>query len=432
MVSATNVMSNAFGASSLPPIPTVNSGDTAWVLTCGVLVLMMTVPGLVLFYGGMVRRKDVLAIIMQSFVICAAVSITWMVVGYSLAFSPGSPWIGGLSAAWLGNLANGWNKPFVLGAGAAGAVPMAIPQSVFVFFQMTFAIITPAVITGAFADRLKFRALLLLVVGWTLVVYAPVAHWVWSPQGWLHQLGIADYAGGTVVEINAGVAGLVCALYLGRRVGYGRDAMLPWNASYAVIGACLLWVGWLGFNSGAAGGANGNSGMAVLVTQLAAAAGALSWVAVEWIHTRKLTVLGPLTGAVTGMVAITPAAGFVLPAAAVGIGLATGVVCYWAIKVAKVRLGYDDSLDAFGVHGVGGMIGVLATGLCAYGPLSNGVVRGGVRQLAIQSVGMLATIVFCAVMTLILLKLVDLAVGLRVTRAQEVEGLDEALLGATL
>ncbi len=410
----------------------INSGDTAWVLVCGVLVLMMTIPGLVLFYGGMVRRKDVLAIMMQSFIICAAVSVTWMVIGYSLAFAPGSPWIGGLSAAWLGNLASGWNQPFVLGAGSPGAQPMAIPQSVFVFFQMTFAIITPAVVTGAFADRLKFRALLLLVVAWTIAVYAPVAHWVWSPQGWLHQLGLADYAGGTVVEINAGVAGLTCALYLGKRVGYGRDAMPNWNVSCAVIGACLLWVGWLGFNSGAAGGANGNAGLAVLVTQLAAAAGALSWLPIEWAHTRKLSVLGPLTGGVAGMVAITPAAGFVLPAAALGIGVAAGAASYFAIKVVKVRMGYDDSLDAFGVHGVGGMIGVLATGVCAYGPLSNGVVLAGRHQLGIQAIGMVATVVFCGGMTLLLLKLVDLTVGLRVTRAQEVEGLDAAFLGETL
>jgi Amt family ammonium transporter len=411
-------------------LPVVDSGDTAWVLVCGVLVLMMTAPGLVLFYGGMVRRKNALAIMMQSFIIVAAVSLVWMVAGYSLAFTNGTPWIGGLSGAFLGDLANGWDQPFVLGAGSPFAVPMAIPKSVFIFFQMTFAIITPAVITGSFADRMSFRGLLLLVVGWTILVYAPVAHWVWSPTGWLYRLGVADYAGGTVVEINAGIAGLICALYLGKRVGFGRDPMTPWNLSYVVIGASLLWVGWLGFNSGAAGGANGNAGMAVLVTQIAAAAAALSWAGLERITSRKVTVLGPVSGAVTGMVAITPAAGFVLPGAALAIGLLTGVACAIAVKVIKPRLGYDDSLDAFGVHGVGGIIGVLATGVFAYGPLSKGVVTGGLHQLSVQALAMTVTILYCAAVTLLLLKLVDLTVGLRVTPSEEIEGLDPSLLGA--
>jgi Amt family ammonium transporter len=410
----------------------LDSGDTGWMLLCGILVLMMTIPGLVLFYGGMVRRKDVLAIMMQSFIICAMVSVLWMVLGYSLAFTGSSPWIGGLSALFLGNLANGWNQAFVLGAGLPGAVSMAVPQSVFVFFQMTFAIITPAVITGAFADRMKFSSLLLLMGCWTLLVYAPVAHWVWSPAGWLHQLGLADYAGGTVVEINAGIAGLVCALYLGRRLGYGTETMKPWNLSYAVIGGSLLWVGWLGFNSGAAGGANANAGMAVLATQMAAAGAALSWTAVAWLRTGKPTVLGAISGAVTGLVAITPAAGFVLPGAALAIGLLTGVICYFAVTVAKIRLGYDDSLDAFGVHGVGGMVGILATGVFAYGPLSNGTVQPGLHQLGIQAVGMCATILYCGLVTLLLLKFVDMTFGLRVAQDQEQEGLDKALHGETL
>ena len=421
------------------PVPTVlhavsgvDSGDTGWVLTCGVLVLMMTTPGLVLFYGGLVRRKDALAIMMQSFIICATVSLVWMVLGYSLAFTDGTPWIGGLSDVFLGNLAKDWDQPFVLSAGSAWATPMAIPQSVFIFFQMTFAIITPAVITGSFADRMSFRGLLVLVIGWTICVYAPVAHWVWSPTGWLYRLGVADYAGGTVVEINAGVAGLMCALYLGKRLDIGRDPMTPWNLSYVLIGASLLWVGWLGFNSGAAGGANGNAGMAVLVTQIAAASAALSWAGLEWLVSRKLTVVGPISGAVTGMVAITPAAGFVLPGAALAIGLLTGLVCAFAVKVVKPQLGYDDSLDAFGVHGVGGIIGVLATGLLAYGPLSRGMVSGGFHQLGIQAIAVIATALYCAAVTLLLLKLVDLTVGLRVSASDETEGLDLALLGATL
>ena len=416
----------------MPGATGTNSGDTAWMLMSGVLVLMMTVPGLVLFYGGMVRKKNVLAIMMQSFIICAMVTVLWMVLGYSLAFTNGSPWIGGFSAAFLDNLASGWNQPFTLGANLPDAVHMAVPQSVFVFFQMTFAIITPAVITGSFADRMKFPALLLLMGGWTLLVYVPVAHWVWSPAGWLHRLGLADYAGGTVVEINAGIAGLVCALYLGKRLGYGREHMIPWNLSYAVVGASLLWVGWLGFNSGAAGGANANSSMAVLVTQIAAAGAALSWTAVEWVFRAKPTVLGAISGAVSGLVAITPAAGFVLPGAALAIGLVAGVACFYAVTVFKIRRGYDDSLDVFGVHGVGGMVGILATGIFAYGPLSNGAVKAGMHQLDIQAVGMVVTILYCGAVTLALLKIVDMMVGLRISQEEEREGLDKVLHGEKL
>ena len=410
----------------------IDSGDTAWMLTSAVLVLLMTVPGLVLFYGGMVRKKNVLAIMMQSFIICALVTVLWTVLGYSLAFTNGTPWIGGLSAIFLDNLGQGWDRPFTLGAGLPGAVPLAVPQSVFVFFQMTFAIITPAVITGSFADRVKFPALLLLMGTWSLLVYAPVAHWVWSPAGWLNRMGLADYAGGTVVEINSGIAGLVCALYLGKRLGYGQDNMMPWNLSYAVIGASLLWVGWIGFNSGGAGGATANAGMAVLATQIAAAGGALSWTAVEWALRDKPTVLGAISGAVAGLVAITPAAGFVLPGAALAIGLLAGVVCFFAVTVMKVRLRYDDSLDAFGVHGIGGMIGTLATGLCAFAPLSDGLVKPGLHQLGIQALGIAATCLYSGAMTLILLKLVDLAIGLRVKRDEERIGLDEVLHGESI
>jgi len=402
----------------------VNAGDTAWVLVCGILVLMMTIPGLVLFYGGMVRSKDMLSIMMQSFAICIVVTLVWVLAGYSLAFSNGSAWIGGLSDLGLRDLASGWNGAFTLGAGGPRVMAMSIPQSAFVFFQMTFAIITPAVITGSFADRMKFSALLLFTISWTLLVYAPVAHWVWSPGGWLHVLGLGDYAGGTVVEINAGIAGLACAVMLGPRAGYGVKSMNGAVPSYAIIGACLLWVGWLGFDSGSAGGANGNAGMAVLVTQIAAAAAALSWGAVEWFRTGRASAAGVITGAVVGMVAITPAAGYVLPMAALGLGLGAGVVSFVAVTMVKRRLGYDDSLDVFGVHGIGGIVGTLAVGVCAYSPLSQGAITAGLHQFIVQAVGVVATVVYDGVVSLVLLKLIDLIVGIRVTPETELAGLD--------
>ncbi|HEX3991359.1 MAG TPA: ammonium transporter, partial [Acetobacteraceae bacterium] len=280
-------------------------GDVAWVLVSTVLVLLMTVPGLALFYAGMVRKKNVLAIMMQSFILCAVMTVIWMVAGYSLAFTNGNAWIGDFSRLFLNGIADQWNKPFTLGAGTAHALPTTIPESVFVMFQMAFAIITPAVVTGSCADRMKFSALLMFFTLWSLVVYAPLAHWVWSPNGWLNTLGVADFAGGTVVEINCGVSGLVCALMLGRRLGYGHENMAPWNLSYAVIGASLLWVGWMGFNSGGALGANGRAGMAVLVTQIAAAGATLSWTFAEWFLRGKPSVLGAISGAVAGLVAIT-------------------------------------------------------------------------------------------------------------------------------
>ncbi|HEY8288229.1 MAG TPA: ammonium transporter, partial [Acetobacteraceae bacterium] len=291
----------------------VEPGDVAWVLVSTVLVLLMTVPGLALFYAGMVRKKNVLAIMMQSFSLCAAMTVVWVVAGYSLAFTNGDAWIGDLSRFFLDGLGADWNKAFTLGAGTPNAQPTTIPESVFLMFQMAFAIITPAVVTGSCADRMKFSALLVFMTLWSLLVYAPVAHWVWCPTGWLAVLGVADFAGGTVVEINCGVTGLVCALYLGRRLGYGHENMAPWNLSYAVVGASLLWVGWMGFNSGGALGANARAGMAVLVTQISAAGATLSWSFAEWFLRGKPSVLGAISGAVAGLVAITPAAGFVLP-----------------------------------------------------------------------------------------------------------------------
>lgn len=410
----------------------LSAGDTAWMLVSSVLVLLMTIPGLVLFYGGMVRKKNVLAMMMQSVVICALVTVLWMLIGYSLAFSNGNAFIGGLSDVLLANLAHDWNTPFTLGAGLSDAVHLRVPESVFIMFQLTFAIITPAVITGSFAERMKFSALLVLMACWSILVYAPVAHWVWSPAGWLYRLGLADYAGGTVVEINSGIAGLICALYLGRRLGFGQDNMMPWNLSYAVMGASLLWVGWLGFNSGGAGGANPNAGMAVLVTQMAAAGATLSWSAVEWLFQGKPTVLGAISGAVAGLVAITPAAGFVLPGAAILLGLAAGIVSYIAVTMAKTRFGYDDSLDAFGVHGVAGILGTLSIGVLAFAPLSGGAIRAGLHQLLIQAIGVGATIAYSGAMTGAILFVLDRTMGLRVTRDEERQGLDEVLHGESI
>ena len=413
----------------------IEPGDVAWVLVSTILVLLMTVPGLALFYAGMVRKKNVLAIMMQSFMLCAMMTVIWVVAGYSLAFTNGNAWIGDFSRLFLNGLADGWDRPFTLGAGTPNAQPTTIPESVFLMFQMAFAIITPAVVTGSCADRMKFSALLMFFTLWSLVVYAPLAHWVWAPTGWLAVMGVADFAGGTVVEINCGVSGLVCALMLGRRIGYGHENMAPWNLSYAVIGASLLWVGWMGFNSGGALGANGRAGMAVLVTQIAAAGATLAWTFAEWLLRGKPSVLGAISGAVAGLVAITPAAGFVLPGPALAIGLVAGAACFWTATTMKAALGYDDSLDAFGVHGVGGIIGTLATGWFAFGPLSAtkdvpaGVYIGGLSLLANQAVAVLATIAYCAVASLVLLKITDATVGLRVSAEEEREGLDIVLHG---
>ena len=381
------------------------------------------------------RKKNILATMMQSFAICALVSVVWMVAGYSLAFTNGNELIGGLSQLFLNGLATGWDKGFVLGAGSAAAQPTLIPESVFVMFQMAFAIITPAVVTGAFVDRMKFSALMVFMTLWSLLVYAPIAHWVWAPTGWLNQMGVADFAGGTVVEINAGVAGLVCALVLGRRLGFGTENMPPWNLSYAVTGAALLWVGWLGFNSGGALGANGRAGMAVLATQLAAAGATLSWSAVEWARHGKPSVLGAISGAVAGLVAITPAAGFVLPGPALAIGAISGVICFYAATELKPRLGYDDSLDAFGVHGIGGIVGMLLTGVFAFGPLSataahpGGTAVGGAHLLGVQAIAVVASLAWSAVGTFLALKFTGALIGLRVTREDEREGLDIVLHG---
>jgi Amt family ammonium transporter len=358
-----------------------------------------------------------------------------MVAGYSLAFTNGTGFIGDLSRVLLNGLADNWDQAFTLGAGSKSPVPTTIPETVFVMFQMAFAIITPAVVTGSCADRMKFSAMLLFFTLWSLLVYAPLAHWVWSPTGWLSQLGVADFAGGTVVEINCGVTGLVCALMLGRRIGYGSENLAPWNLSYAVIGASLLWVGWMGFNSGGAMGANARAGMAVLVTQISAAGATLAWSFAEWFLRGKPSVLGAISGAVAGLVAITPAAGFVLPGPALIIGVTAGFVCFWASTSLKRALRYDDSLDAFGVHGIGGIIGTLATGWFAYGRLTatsaapDGVYVGGAALLLTQSIAVAATIAYVGSVSWLLLMLTKTLVGLRVSSDDEREGLDIALHG---
>jgi Amt family ammonium transporter len=421
--------------------PKLDSGDTAWMLASTALVLLMTIPGLALFYAGMVRKKNILATMMQSFTICCIVTIVWMVAGYSIAFTTGTAYMGDFSRIMLHGIADHIVKgndtqAFVLASGIKDVADMAttIPETVYMMFQMTFAIITPALIAGAFADRMKFSSMCLFMALWSLIVYAPIAHWVWAPSGWASQLGVLDFAGGTVVHINAGVAGLVCCLVLGKRTGYPDTNMAPYNLAYAVIGASLLWVGWFGFNAGSAVAANGRAGMAMTVTQIATAAAALGWMFAEWIAKGKPSVLGAASGAVAGLVAITPASGFVLPGGSLVIGVVAGVGCFWSATSLKHMLGYDDSLDAFGVHGVGGIIGALLTGVFSYGALSATDASpdgspGGMSQFILQCEGVASTIVYSGVMTFVLLMVVKVIFGLRVSEDEEREGLDIALHG---
>ena len=404
------------------PEPKLDSGNTAWMLTATALVLFMTIPGLALFYGGMVRKKNVLATMMQSFAITALITVIWMVAGYSLAFAPGGPFIGGLDKLFL----HGVDLNSLTGVAGAN-----IPETVFVIFQMTFAIITPALITGAFADRMKFSAMLWFMGIWSLVVYAPITHWVWEAGGWLFTKGILDYAGGTVVHINAGIAGLVVAIMLGKRVGYGKEAMAPHNLVLTIIGAAMLWVGWFGFNAGSALAADGRAGMAMAVTQIATAAAALAWMLAEWMGKGKPSVLGIASGAVAGLVAITPASGFVGPMGALAIGLAAGVMCFWGATSLKRMLGYDDSLDAFGVHGIGGIVGAILTGVFAVKDIGGtaGMLEGNGGQVMIQVIGVGATMAYTAVASFIILKVIDMVIGLRVSEEEEREGLDVSLHG---
>ena len=405
--------------------PKLDTGDTAWMLTSTALVLMMTIPGLALFYGGMVRKKNVLATVMQSFAVTCLITVLWLVIGYSLAFTPGSTIIGGLG------------RIFMRGLTLDGVHDLAktIPETVYMCFQLTFAIITPALIAGAFAERMKFSAMMWFMAIWSLVVYAPIAHWVWG-GGFLGEWGVLDYAGGTVVHINAGVAGVVCALVIGKRKGFGHDNMAPHNLVYSVIGASLLWVGWFGFNAGSAVGASGNAGMAMAVTQFAAAAAALAWMFAEWVTRGKPSVLGVISGAVAGLVAITPASGFVAPMGALVIGIVAGLVCFWGATGLKHAMGYDDSLDAFGVHGIGGFVGAILTGVFAVevigGEGKKGLIDGNAGQVLTQLWGSLVCIAWCAVATFVILKIIDALIGLRVTSEEEVEGLDINLHGETV
>lgn len=401
------------------PFSAIDSGDTAWVMTSAALVLFMTLPGLALFYGGMVRKKNLLSTMMHSFSVAALVSILWMVVGYSLAFTPGNAFIGGLERAFLNGMSLDVAKEMVTVSPNAGSVP----ESVFMFFQMTFAVISTAIIAGAFAERMKYSAMMLFSALWMLAVYVPTAHWVWG-GGFMSAGGVFDYAGGTVVHINAGVAGLVAALVLGKRVGYGKEAMPPHNMALTLVGAAMLWVGWFGFNAGSAVSANASAGMAMAVTQIAAAAGALVWLVCEKLVGHKPSALGLASGAVAGLVGITPAAGFVDPKGALIIGMVTAAGCYWASVVLKRKLGYDDSLDAFGIHGFGGLIGAVLTGLVFNNQIFGGEAVIG-QQVLIQLKDAFTTIVYSGVMSFVILKLVGVVCGgLRVERDVEREGLD--------
>ncbi|MET0027335.1 MAG: ammonium transporter [Candidatus Thiodiazotropha sp.] len=398
----------------------MNSADTAWIMTSTALVLLMTLPGLALFYGGLVRTKNVLSVLMQCFAIAGMVSILWLVLGYSLAFGEGNDWIGDLSRALMA----GVGKESLSGT---------IPESLFMLFQMTFAIITPALIVGGFAERMRFSAMLLFSAIWLLLVYVPVTHWVWG-GGWLQQMGLYDFAGGTVVHITAGVAALVAAVVMGPRRGFGTSSMMPHNMTMTISGAGMLWVGWFGFNGGSALAADGNASMAMLVTHISAATGAMTWLVREWLKFGKPSALGAVTGMVAGLGTITPASGFVGPAGALVIGVLAGTICFSATNYLKQVLRIDDSLDVFPVHGVGGILGTLLAGI--FSSTSLGVFSGygfadGITsmggQFKVQLIGVVATLVFTAVVTFVILKVVDALVGLRVTKEQEIEGLDIVL-----
>ena len=402
--------------------PKIDTGDTAWMLTSTALVLMMTIPGLALFYGGMVRKMNVLSAVMHSFATCCLVTILWMIAGYSLAFTEGGAYVGDLSRALLRGM----------GVDAIHANAKTIPESVFMTYQMTFAIITPALIAGAFVDRMKFSAMLWFMGLWSLLVYSPVAHWVWG-GGFLGTANVLDYAGGTVVHINAGVAGLVLSIMIGKRMGYPKEPFTPHNLILTMAGASLLWVGWFGFNAGSAVAAGASAGMAMAVTQIAAAAAALSWMFVEWAAKGKPSVLGIVSGAIAGLVAITPASGFVAPGGALVIGLVAGIVCWWAATALKRMLGYDDSLDAFGVHGIGGIVGAILTGVFAVAAIGgegkSGLIDGNASQIITQIYGVAVVVAYDAVVTFIIAKIIDMAIGLRVDADTEREGLDLNLHG---
>ncbi len=408
------------GLSLLPGVvmaeDTLNSGDTAWMMTSMALVLFMTVPGLSLFYAGMVRAKNALSVMMQCFAITALITVLWVIYGYSLAFGEGGMYFGDLSKAFMAGV-------------TVDSLSGTIPETVFSMFQLTFAIITPALIVGAFAERMKFSAMLWFMGIWVTIVYAPVCHWVWG-GGWLGDKGVLDFAGGTVVHINAGIAGLVACIVMGKRKGFPNVAMRPHSLVLTLVGAGMLWVGWFGFNAGSELAADGTAGMAMAVTQIATAAAALAWMFIEWMRHGKPSALGIASGAVAGLVAITPASGFVGPMGALAIGVAAGLGCYFAATGLKHMLGYDDSLDAFGVHGIGGIIGAVLTGVFVDASLGGAGLADGVSmgaQVGKQFLGIFATIIYDGVLTFIILKGIDAVIGLRVSEEEETEGLDLVL-----
>ncbi len=404
----------------------LNSGDTAWMLTATALVLFMTIPGLALFYGGLVRTKNVLSVLMQCFALTAIMTLVWVIIGYSLAFNTDGMEAGSTS---INSFVGGLGTMFLSGV-TASSLSGTIPETVFITFQMTFAIITPALIVGAFAERMKFSAMILFSILWSIVVYAPICHMAWSGDGsFFGDMGVLDFAGGTVVHINAGIAALVACIVIGKRQGYPNTLMAPHSLTITVIGASMLWIGWFGFNAGSAVAADGAAGMAMLVTQVATASATLGWMAAEWIRLGKPSILGAVTGAVAGLVAITPASGSVGPMGAIVIGLASGVLCFWAATSLKRALGYDDSLDAFGVHGIGGIVGALLTGIFAAESLGGqGLSADSIGgQFVVQLIAVVFTIVYCGVLSFILLKIVDAIVGLRVSQDEETEGLDISL-----
>jgi Amt family ammonium transporter len=397
----------------------MNSGDTAWVLVSTAFVLLMTMPGLAFFYGGLVRRKNVLSILMQCFIILCVISIQWVLFGYSLAFGPDFHGI-------IGNLS--WAGLNHVGATPNPDYAATIPHSVFMAFQMMFAVITPALIIGAYAERVKFSAFLIFTILWATFVYDPLAHWVWGAGGWIKSLGALDYAGGIVVHVSSGISALVLAVVLGKRIGYNHKPIRPHNLPFTVLGAALLWFGWFGFNAGSALAADGIAGNAFVTTNTATAAAGLAWALIEWWHNGSPTVLGVATGAVAGLVAITPACGFVNPMNAMFIGIIVAMVCYVAVAIIKGKLGYDDSLDTFGVHGVGGTVGTIATGIFAEKAVNatgnNGLLFGNMHQLLVQCIMWVVAVVFAVVMTYILYKIVDAIIGMRVEEKNEIVGLD--------
>ncbi len=393
----------------------INGADTAWLLVSTALVLLMTLPGIALFYGGMVRKKNVINTMSCIVVITALVSLLWFALGYSLAFTPGSPWIGGLSRAWF----EGFDVVKGNQTVAVSHIAPNVPESVYAMFQLTFAIITAALIVGALVERVRFTGLIVFISLWTLLVYAPIAHWVWEPGGWLAQMGVLDFAGGAVVHINAGTSALVAAYAVGFRQGYGREPLLPFNLGLTMAGAGLLWVGWFGFNAGSAIAADGRAGLAMLVTHIAASAGVVGWLAAEWVVRGKPTLLGMCSGIVAGLVAITPASGFVGPIGALVIGLVAGVCCYWGATGLKRLLRVDDSLDVFGVHAVGGIVGALLTGV-----FNDPAISGVQASVLTQAIGVGAVLAYSTVGTLVIVLITNLVVGLRVEASVEADGLD--------